>query len=357
MKLFYLITSQQVLSGHEFYLSQVLGFFGHDSISFADLRVDVSAPLEFPESLSGIEVLECSEYRTYNQTEEHFQIYSLPYLEKYSISDLLDSPSKKIYFGYAPLWSYDPRLHFQLDFYKAMDFIFTTSVNADLGYSSSGISHNSIIKVVDPNITQLMSRKKCGQNFLWTPHWTQTWYGYPKGYSSFIWSVHEVLAKATNDPHKTFILRPHPFLNDVILDMKMRGLLPESPFALAVAAWDKLNLLPNVEESKSSLVHDICKSDVILTDPSTVMIYMNFSESVSYTCYAAETPPLSSLGEIALESSPHFGDAKSLRSRLMHMESPNSTKTFNEYTQNKAKLTGMLTAGRSDFHCALDRLQ
>jgi hypothetical protein len=357
VRFFYLISNVQVLTNHEYYLRKILDIFGEGAVTFVDLRIDISEALELPESLSTIEVLKSSDYQSRADTDNEVEIFSLPYLEKYSLSNLLESKSKKVYLGYAPLWSHDPRLHFELEFYKAMDFIFTRSINEDLGYQSVGIPKGSIIKVVDPNIVSIISNRDRGNNFLYTPHWTQTWYGYPKGYSSFIWSVHEVLAQAKTHSSKSIVLRPHPFLSSVISDMKMRGLLPESPFFRAIEAWENLSLLPNVKLSDSSLSKDICESDVILTDPSTVMIYMNFTNSDTCICYSKDSPPLSSLGEMALESNFQSKDAVSLRSHLGQDNLGESQDIYSIFEKKREALKSMLLTNRLDFSQALHYLQ
>ena len=302
MKTFYLASSQLVLDGHQPLIDAInRGGFMRKFV-VADLRKDSDVRLDLSKFASQVEVLNGEQYAV-QLASNHTQIFSVPYLEHYSHPNLLESNTRKIYCGYAPLWSYDTRLQFELDVYKAMDYLFTTSSNADLGYSNSGIPINKLIRIKDPNLAHLKKTSTKTVDLLWTPHWTQSWYGFPNGYSSFIWVTSAIFDYASKNPEKSVVIRPHPFLSTVISDFKMRGLIPESPYGLAIADWERLLALPNVNYSSNTIYDDILSAKVIVTDPSTVMIYAAYSGANFAICYTENSPPLSSLGNLALQSS------------------------------------------------------
>ncbi len=345
MNTFYLASGQLELDGHQPLIDAINKGEIRDKFFVADLRIDTTVPLDLSKFASQVEVLNGAQYAV-ELASNHTQIFSVPYLESYSHTNLLKSNTRKIYCGYAPLWSYDTRLHFELDVYKAMDYLFTTSSNADDGYVRSGVSSLNLISILDPTLAYLNKSSPKSVDLLWTPHWTQSWYGFPNGYSSFIWATSAIFEYASKNPEKSVVIRAHPYLSTVISDFKMRGLIPESPYGLAIADWERLLALPNVNNSSNTIYDDILKAKRVITDPSTIMIYAAYAGANSAICYSEGSPPLSSLGSLALQTSFKIENSNDLTNYL------NSSQDNLAFAKNqdeaRTMLVGELTLDRDD---------
>jgi hypothetical protein len=346
VKTFYLASSQLVLDGHQPLIDAINKGSFLRKFFVADLRKDKDVPLDLSKFTSQVEVLNEGQY-VVQLASNHTQIFSVPYLEHYSHPDLLESNARKIYCGYAPVWSYDTRLHFELEFYKAMDYLFTTSSNADDGFVRSGVSSIKLVRIKDPTLAYLTESSTKSVDLLWTPHWTQSWFGFPNGYSSFIWATSAILEYASNNPDKSVVIRAHPFLSRVISDFKMRGLIPESPYGLAIADWERLLALPNVNNSSNTIYGDILKAKLIITDPSTIMIYAAYAGANSAICYSESSPPLSSLGSLALQSSFKIENSDDL---INHLNNSQDNLAFkNIQYEARRMLVDELTLDRDDI--------
>ena len=332
---FYLASGQLELEGHQPLIDAINKGGIRDEFFVADLRIDSTVPLDLSKFASQVEVLNGAQYAL-ELASNHTQIFSVPYLESYSRTNLLESNTRKIYCGYAPLWSYDTRLHFELDAYKVMDYLFTTSSNADDGYVRSGVSSPNLISIKDPTLAYLNKSCPKSVDLLWTPHWTQSWYGFPNGYSSFIWATSAIFDYASKNPKKSVVIRAHPYLSTVISDFKMRGLIPESPYGLAIADWERLLALPNVNNSSNTIYDDIINAKRIISDPSTVMIYAAYAGVNAAICYSEGSPPLSSLGSLALQSSFKIENSKDLTNHL------NNTQDNLDFTEKQYEARRML---------------
>jgi hypothetical protein len=345
MNIYYLATSQQVLEGHQSLIEAFTKDKLIDNFFIADLRKNTDIALDLSQFAVNIQVINADQYLLQFPTR-HTQIYSVPYLEMYSHSNLLESNATKIYCGYAPLWSFDTRLHFELDIYKAMDYLFTTSNNVDDGYVRSGVPSHKLIRIKEPTLDRLNRPANKSVDLLWTPHWTQSWYGFPNGYSSFIWATGAIFNYANMNPEKSVVIRAHPFLSTVISDFKMRGLIPESPYGLAIADWERLLALPNVSNSSNTICDDILKAKLIITDPSTIMIYAAYAGANSAVCYTENSPPLSSLGNLALQSSFKIENSSDLTNHLTNSKA-NSALANNQH-EARRMLVDELTLNRDD---------
>lgn len=310
----YLASNLEVLEGHDPYLRAL-----RDS-GFFEVHI-VWGENQNSDSPSDENILEKS-----NQSNT-LVILSVPYLEKYSEKIQKKLPNfKVVYLGYAPLWSSDRRLHFELDVYSTLSRIFCHSRYELEGFANAGCEKDRLVLIDDKRETLI--RKKAFEkadvenvvSLLWTPHWTQDWYGYPFGYSTWLWSTDIILRWAKAHPTKKVILRPHPFFPNMIADRKMRGLLEGSPFDLAAKSYAELQGLENVQMSNSSLVDDLTDASIIVSDFSSAAIYGVKTSANVVVTFNDYGPPVSPLCRLELGATPQFSTKEGLENWLEELE-------------------------------------
>ncbi len=229
--------------------------------------------------------------------------FSTPYLELYHAINLENFKTlNKIYLGYSILWSSDERLHFELDFFKEMDFLVYTSSNQLKGYLANQIPENRLIPGTDPMVFALSqldgARIPTRYFMLWTPHWTTEWYGFTPGYSTFFTFSTSIYVFAKNNPKLKFLIRPHSFLEHTIQNQVQKGLIKNSPQAIAIEAWNNLLNLKNVNLSKSqTMQEDLVSSFLIVSDYSSTAMYTKLFTSNLLILKNSPPPPVSVLSE------------------------------------------------------------
>jgi hypothetical protein len=237
-------------------------------------------------------------------------LFSEPYVDEYNIKFLLEKPNlKKAFINYAPLWSFDHRLHFQLAFYKEMDLILCYSEYEVNNFSINGIQIEKLYLVPDLIKSHISNSAISAQNprkyfLLWTPHWTDYWYGYPFGYGGWYLYIETLYRFAKRNSNLLFLVRPHPFFANKLDDYKQRGVINESPIGRGLIFWEQLINLNNVFMSESSLELDLLSAKYLLTDPSTPMVYADAAKIKAAIFRFRGSPPLSEIGDESL--SRHF---------------------------------------------------
>lgn len=308
----YLKTGEVVARGHTPYLEALSKITGRP-LQMVDARPTAEARVNrrnhSVSQLNGVDVL----------------VLSLPYTEMYDpFIWTRVSKTPTIYLGYAPLWSYDIRLHFQLPIYETLQALVVHSQYNLRGYLDQGLKRDRIFHMGDPHARNLYDAVSCSDSvgrvidLLWTPHWTQDWYGYPYGYSTWVWAVHSVLAYAREHSNRQVLVRPHPFLQNTINERIMRGLIPESPFGEAVMSWQKLQKLPNVTISPSErpLTEELLSADVLVTDMSTTAMYGSLAGCRVAVTLNSEGPPVSPWSRKVLSEVHHVSDGSHLNEWL-----------------------------------------
>jgi hypothetical protein len=230
-------------------------------------------------------------------------LFTEPYIDEYKMEFLLDKPNlKKVFINYAPIWSYDKRLHFQLEFYTKMDLILCYSQYEFINFSLNGIPNDKLKLVPDlikshiiKSASTVMKPKK--YFLLWTPHWTDYWYGYPFGYGGWYMYIN-ILYKFSRKNRKLLLLvRPHPYFTVKLDEYRQRGIIDESPIGRGLKLWEDLIGLPNVFFSDSSLEADLLSAKYLLTDPSTPMVYAEAANLEAAVFRFKGSPPLAEVGD------------------------------------------------------------
>lgn len=229
-------------------------------------------------------------------------LFTDPYVKENQMNHLMEIPNlKKGFINYAPLWSYDPILHFQLAFYKEMDLILCYSDYEVKNFHLNGIEIEKLKLVPDlvkshislSVISAQISRKYF---LLWTPHWTDYWYGYPFGYGGWYLYVGILYRFALKNSNLLFLVRPHPFFEKTLADYRQEGIIDKSPIGRGLTFWDKFIELDNVTMSESSLEYDLLSAKYLVTDPSTPMVYADAAKIKTAVFRFKGSPPLSEIG-------------------------------------------------------------
>lgn len=251
----------------------------------------------------------------------------MPYYNRYAEQALeMIKNFRSIYLGYAPVWSDHKRFDFEMEIYKDIDFLVCHSSYQRDGYIKAGCSPDQLIDMPDPRVQAL---KKLGNSrnpdkkfdLLWTPHWTQRWYGYPEGYSTWSWATPAILEFALKFPKSRILLRPHPNIFITIDEEVIRGLLPDSPFGKALEAWHKLLELPNVTlSSDTDLVQDILSSRLLVSDYSSSAVFGPFADIPVLITANAGGPPVSDLAKNVLREVQKAQNLTELNTWLYHHE-------------------------------------
>jgi len=237
-------------------------------------------------------------------------LFTDPYVEEYKTEFLLEIPSlKKGFINYAPIWSFDPRLHFQLAFYKKMDLILCYTDYEVKNFYLNGIEIEKLKLVPDLIKSHISKSAISAQNprkffLLWTPHWTDYWYGYPFGYGGWYLYVGILYRFALRNSNLLFLVRPHPFFERTLADYRQEGIINESPIGRGLNFWHKLIELDNVTISESSLEFDLLSAKYLITDPSTPMVYADAAKIKTAVFRFRGSPPLSEPGYASLAN--HF---------------------------------------------------
>ena len=302
----YLETSLEVRDGHELYLDAIRGLPGVE-LTIVDAGKSSSSNRSL---FSG------------GKPKYSVIVLSTPYPEHYSEEALrLIEGGHTLYLGYAPLWSNDKRLHFELEIYKKITVLVCHSEYQARGYLDAGCLDSQILRVGDPRMKLLADAentsviKERDYALLWTPHWTQDWYGYLAGYSTWVWASRVVKDYANAHPLEKVLVRPHPMVFGMIADRVSRGLIEESPFAQARKDWDELLSLANVSVSKgTTMLEDLANSSIVVSDYSSVAMYAESAHTRLAVTRNVLGPPISSLGRDVLANAPLLETPKQLES-------------------------------------------
>ena len=229
-------------------------------------------------------------------------IYTKPYISHYSKFWQKKHLSKNVYFAYAPAWAYHSNSLFECDFFSIIDYVFATSDYDYEGYSNFCAKPKKIIKIEDPRIFEGNEKIQSSSieskfDLLWSPHWLTDWYGWPKGYSTWLSTVSLVKIYAETNLSKRICIRPHPMVPLMIESISAKGFYATSPFAQALSDWQKLSKLENVFFSNDTLVNDIILSKRMLTDFSSVALYAAEFKKEIGLCFHADGPPVSVVGD------------------------------------------------------------
>ncbi|MBK5238072.1 MAG: hypothetical protein JJE28_03055, partial [Actinomycetales bacterium] len=161
---------------------------------------------------------------------------------------------------------------------------------------------------------------------LWTPHWTQDWYGYLAGYSTWVWASRVVNNYAKRNPLEKVLVRPHPMVFSMIADRASRGLIEESPFAQARNEWNELLSLPNVSVSQgTSMLEDLANSRTAVSDYSSVAMYADSANTRLAVTRNVLGPPISTLGRDVLASAPLLETPEQLEEWLSTLANPQAS--------------------------------
>jgi hypothetical protein len=246
------------------------------------------------------------EIKNFGSIKFDLVLFTEPYVEEYKMKFLLETPNlKKVFINYAPLWSFDNRLHFQLAFYKEMDLILCYSEYEMKNFSLNGIAIEKLQFVPDIIKSHISKSAISAQNprkyfMLWTPHWTDYWYGYPFGYGGWYLYIGILYRFAKRNSNFLFLVRPHPYFVNKLDEYKQRGVINESPIGRGLHLWNQFIELNNVFMSDSSLELDLLSAKYLLTDPSTPMVYADAAKIRTAVFRFRGSPPLSEIGYASL---------------------------------------------------------
>ena len=243
------------------------------------------------------------DFKNFDSVKFDMILFTEPYVDEYNMRFLLDIPNlKKVYVNYAPIWSHDKRLHFQLEFYAKMDLILCYSEYEVINFSLNGIPNDKLKLVPDlvkSHIIQSANMISGARKYflLWTPHWSDYWYGYPFGYGGWYMYINVLYKFALKNKQLTFLIRPHPFFANKLDEYLQRGVINESPIGRGLKIWQELSGLTNVFFSESSLETDLLSVKYLLTDPSTPMMYAEAANLETAVFRFKGSPPLAEVGE------------------------------------------------------------
>jgi len=310
----YLETSREVREGHELYLAAIRRVPGVELTVFDAGKSPSSKVSLFSRGRPKYSVI----------------VLSTPYPEHYSREALRAiAEGNTLYLGYAPLWSNDRRLHFELEIYKTISSLVCHSEYQARGYLEAGCLESQIVRVGDPRMKflhdaeSMSPRRERDYTLLWTPHWTQDWYGYLAGYSTWVWASRVINEYAKTHPLERVLVRPHPMVFAMIADRASRGIIAESPFAQARTEWDELLSLPNVTISQgTSMLEDLANSRNAVSDYSSVAMYAESAHTRLAVTRNVVGPPISALGHDVLASAPLLETPEQLQDWIASLATP-----------------------------------
>ena len=161
-------------------------------------------------------------------------------------------------------------------------------------------------------------------DLLWAPHWTQTWFSSPYGYSRFLDALPVMTKFLEANPSVSVTFRPHPILNDAI-DAIVGELEPDSREVRSVALDIKdhksnIELFlskPNMKRSTRTMIEDIHQHHALLTDGISIIAYWAVTGKKIAVMRDEHSPPFNSLGRALSFFLPQLKDRSSLEKWLV----------------------------------------
>jgi len=172
-----------------------------------------------------------------------------------------------VYSGYGiPLFDWKQGLY-GLSFFDKCSLILAPGPRDELEHREASAGRRNVILSGDPllyEIAKLRDNSSDNQEItsvLWAPHWSKTWVDGSRGFATWEWAVVELYRFFRRHSDIDLIVRPHPHLNF------NEGRL------LSRATARKLLALPNVHRSEVSIVEDIERTDLLVSDGVSILAY------------------------------------------------------------------------------------
>ncbi|MFT4284639.1 MAG: hypothetical protein QM598_07385 [Protaetiibacter sp.] len=202
---------------------------------------------------------------------------------------------------------------FGLDTFRRASWLIADSPYSRGRYVEHGVDADRIVVGGNPLMWTLRRRASMARpperpTILWAPHWSQSWFEYPRGYSRWAETTPALRSFAAEHPEVDVVIRPHPLLLEEIDS--------STTDTEAASAFRALIDLPNVRLSDRSMLDDILSSTALLTDGIAIIAYYAATGRPLAVIRDAASPPFNELGDAICAASDVVGDAAEIEAWL-----------------------------------------
>ncbi len=233
-----------------------------------------------------------------------------PYLEDYPDWFWAEKETHQnlefIYTGYGIALSNWSAGHYRLPSFRLLDRLGVPDI---LGFVGAFIHEPLKTRLIpDPQaklLSNYISSRQPKHSVLWAPHWSQNWFGNPRGFSRFNDSLTPITHFMFSNPEETLTFRPHPILKKALHCLTTNA-NPDSEEERSTldsiknleAEYSDFISLPNVNLSRSSLVQDILSHEKLITDGVSIIAYWGLTGKPMVVWRDSDSPSFNSLGRL-----------------------------------------------------------
>ena len=255
----------------------------------------------------------------FSTTKSKAMFLQSPYVEHYP--DWLNGLDREISFAYSgysiSLADYYPGTYGS-SIVKNSRFLLAGSQDELNGYRA--VAQRDAVVLLTGNPLMFQLRKKIAENqehskrsvrILWAPHWTKSWIDASDGFGRWEIALESIHIFARKNPDKEIVFRPHPLLRAAIeaelgtekslKNRESRTTSQSHSFKILMKELREFLKLKNVNMSKYTMLQDVYRSDVLITEGLSIIAYWATTGKPILVLRDSESPKFNTEGEMLLE--------------------------------------------------------